>query len=50
VAEREQTSADEARRHIRQVLAELRETVSVEEFSDIVVELPKDYDALLPHS
>jgi uncharacterized protein (DUF2267 family) len=50
VAERERTSADEARRHIRQVLAELRETVSVEEFSDIVVELPKDYDALLPHS
>jgi uncharacterized protein (DUF2267 family) len=48
VAEREKATVDEARRHIRAVLAVLREVVSVEEFSDIVVELSKDYDTLLP--
>jgi uncharacterized protein (DUF2267 family) len=48
VAEREKATEDEARRDIRAVLAELREVVSVEEFSDIVVELSRDYDALLP--
>jgi uncharacterized protein (DUF2267 family) len=48
VAERGKAGEDEARRDIRAVLAVLREVVGVEEFSDIVVELSKDYDALLP--
>jgi uncharacterized protein (DUF2267 family) len=48
VAERDKASEDDARRHIRAVLAVLRDVVSIEEFSDIVVELSKDYDTLLP--
>ena len=48
VADREGVSTDDARRHIRAVLAVLRDAVTVEEFSDVVVELSKDYDDLLP--
>lgn len=36
------------RRHTRAVLAALRAALGDEEFSDMVVELPKDYDVLLP--
>lgn len=48
VAEREGVDQDTARRHIRAVLAALRAALGDEEFSDMVVELPKDYDVLIP--
>ncbi|MCU1499953.1 MAG: hypothetical protein JWM47_3906 [Acidimicrobiales bacterium] len=48
VAEREGTAADQAVRHVRIVLSAVRDAAGIEEFSDVVVELPDDYDALLP--
>ncbi|MEA3214585.1 MAG: hypothetical protein QOJ19_741 [Acidimicrobiia bacterium] len=48
VAEREGVGPDTARRHIRAALAALRAALGDEEFSDMVVELPKDYDILIP--
>jgi uncharacterized protein (DUF2267 family) len=47
VAQREGATVDAARGHIEAVLAALRDTVP-EEFYDIAVELPGDYDSLLP--
>jgi uncharacterized protein (DUF2267 family) len=48
VAGREGVDRETGRRHIRAVLAGLRAALGDEEFSDMVVELPKDYDLLLP--
>jgi uncharacterized protein (DUF2267 family) len=48
VATREGASLREATRHTRAVLETLRDAIGVEEFSDIVAELPKDYDPMLP--
>ena len=48
VAEREAVAPDVALRHVRAVLATVREAVSPEEFADVQVELPGDYDRLLP--
>jgi uncharacterized protein (DUF2267 family) len=47
VAAREGASLRDATRHTRAVMATLRDAVGVEEFADVVVELPKDYDPLL---
>ena len=47
VAGREGASVRDATRHTRAVMATLRDAVGVEEFADVVVELPKDYDPLL---
>jgi uncharacterized protein (DUF2267 family) len=48
VAEREGVSPELALRHVRALHATLREAVSPEEFADVQVELPNDYDPLLP--
>lgn len=48
VAEREAVAPDVAVRHVRAVLATVRDAVSPEEFADVQVELPADYHRLLP--
>jgi uncharacterized protein (DUF2267 family) len=48
VAEREGVTPDTAREHARAVFLTLREVVGEKEFSDVLAQLPKDYDVLLP--
>ncbi|MEA2322749.1 MAG: hypothetical protein QOD81_2599, partial [Solirubrobacteraceae bacterium] len=47
VAEREGVSAGEAREHTRAVLRTLREVVGDDEFFDVTVQLPDEYDVVL---
>jgi uncharacterized protein (DUF2267 family) len=47
VAEREGVGPEDAREHARAVLATLREAVGEEEFRDVTVQLPHDYEAAL---
>jgi uncharacterized protein (DUF2267 family) len=47
VAEREAITSDEAREHLRAVLRTLHEALGDDEWSDVVVELPREYDAVL---
>jgi uncharacterized protein (DUF2267 family) len=47
VAEREDVGLEDAREHIRAVLATLRDTVPPDEFADVIAQLPRDYDELL---
>jgi uncharacterized protein (DUF2267 family) len=47
VADREGVSYDDAREHVRAVLATLHEALGDEEWSDVTVELPREYDAVL---
>jgi uncharacterized protein (DUF2267 family) len=46
-AEREGVGMDEAREHARAVLTTLREAIPDQEFLDVRVQLPDDYDVLL---
>jgi uncharacterized protein (DUF2267 family) len=48
VAGREGVGLRDGTRDVRVVLQVLRDAIGVEEFSDIVVGLPRDYDPLLP--
>jgi uncharacterized protein (DUF2267 family) len=50
VADREGVGSDDVVRHVRAVFETLREAVSVDEFSDITVELPPDFAPLLPRA
>jgi uncharacterized protein (DUF2267 family) len=47
VADREGVTYDDARDHVRAVLATLHEALGDEEWSDVTVELPREYDAVL---
>jgi uncharacterized protein (DUF2267 family) len=47
VAEREGVDESQARDHARAVLTTLREVVGHDEWSDVTVELPREYDAVL---
>jgi uncharacterized protein (DUF2267 family) len=46
VAEREDAGLEEAREHIRAVLATLREAVPPDELADVLAQLPRGYDEL----
>jgi uncharacterized protein (DUF2267 family) len=48
VAEREGVPPDKAREHTAAVFATLREAVPKKEFSDIVSQLPKEFESILP--
>ena len=48
VADREGASPEEAREHVRAVFAALSDAVSPGEFEDIVSQLDRSYQALLP--
>jgi uncharacterized protein (DUF2267 family) len=47
VAEREGISPEDAREHARAVLVTLREAVGEQEFRDVTVQLPDEYEATL---
>jgi uncharacterized protein (DUF2267 family) len=47
VAEREGVDDSRARDHVRAVMTTLREVVGQDEWSDVTVELPREYDAVL---
>jgi uncharacterized protein (DUF2267 family) len=47
VADREGVTYDDALDHVRAVLATLHEALGDEEWSDVIVELPNEYDAVL---
>jgi uncharacterized protein (DUF2267 family) len=47
VAEREGVDEFQARDHARAVLTTLGEVVGHDEWSDVTVELPREYDAVL---
>jgi uncharacterized protein (DUF2267 family) len=47
VAEREGVTPAEARAHARAVLATLREAITPKEWSDVTVQLPDEYTAVL---
>jgi uncharacterized protein (DUF2267 family) len=47
VAERESVDESQARDHARAVLATLREVVGDDEWTDVTVELPREYDPVL---
>jgi uncharacterized protein (DUF2267 family) len=47
VSDREGVSYDDARDHTRAVLTTLHEALGDEEWSDVTVELPREYDAVL---
>jgi uncharacterized protein (DUF2267 family) len=48
IVEREEVTPREAIEHARAVFATLREFVGDKELSDVLAQLPKDYDVLLP--
>jgi uncharacterized protein (DUF2267 family) len=47
VAERTGHSVEQARDHVRAVMVTLREAVGDDEFFDVAVQLPREYDAVL---
>ena len=47
VAEREGADLDEARDHVRAVMRTLREAIGSDEFVDVTVELPREYESVL---
>lgn len=46
IAELEDTTPEQAKEHVRAVMATLRETVGEKEFRDVTAQLPKDYAPL----
>jgi uncharacterized protein (DUF2267 family) len=48
VAEREGVGVEDARDHVRAVILTLREAVGDQEFIDVTVELPREYESVLP--
>ena len=46
IAELEDTTPDQAKEHVRAVLAALREAVGEKEFRDVTAQLPKHYASL----
>jgi uncharacterized protein (DUF2267 family) len=50
IVERERVTPREAIEHTRAVFAALRDVVGDKELSDVLAQLPRDYDVLLPRA